>query len=367
MKPIVRTSIATAVAGLVCAALLVIPPQQSNAQELNGFASSQVSPRPGLDWAGLQAIFNLNEPGQPYYTAAGLNIGGMSADAIKIVQTDLSQATYIGVFHHVQSNGVYFNTYLASIIPGENWSLIGQISSNCSMPQIAILPDDSVLFAEECNPNNRPFIVVNYYQTISGFVANPSETPTYTISLPWTANACADGTPEFDWIQYNGDITQSSIEISQHYFSDCINDQEAIGTLTNFSSWSSSPDAELNYAMAQLGYPELGGREAFESDGVIYEVLEANSTYPANMNWADWRVFLVNRSTMQIVQLAPNFPGGAYSPGKPTASFMTLPDGTPAIAITYYIYYPGNANTPAGPYVYIYPLMCPLLGVICPG
>lgn len=261
------------------------------------------------------------------------------------------------MYHHLNAAAGRFETFLAQSNDLKTWTTMSMIHTAASMPDAVILPDNSVLYAEERNPTgNRPVIAVNYYATLAGFLSNPSA-PTRTITLPKTASASADGTPQFGRITYNGSITNSKIEITHHYFYLSTRDQQAIGTLTNFNRWSSSADTWTNATMAGLGYRHLGDREHLKVATTTYELLEGNLDEPSRTNgWANWRLFLINKTSNQVQQLAPAIPGGAYSVGNPSATFLTLPDGRPALVLSYFLFSEGASATPAGPHLYIYPL-----------
>jgi peptidoglycan hydrolase-like protein with peptidoglycan-binding domain len=299
----------------------------------------------------------LNESGAtaPYFSRSNFWIAGVSADGIKIVQTKNAQYPYIGVYHRLAGN--LFNTHLAYSKDLKSWTYLSQINSAASMPDIAILPDNSVLYASERNPaGNRPYITVQYFSTLDGFLANPSA-PARSFDVPWTAGASADGTPQFGRVTYSGDINNSTIELTYHYFENSVRDRQAVGTLTNFSSWSGGADGTINSTMDARGYSHLGDRDLFQVGDTRYEILEANPNEPSSTNgWDKWRLFLINKNTNEIRQLTPAIPGGAYSIGNPSVSFVTLPNGGNALILTAFIFSQGAASSAAGEHLYIYPI-----------
>jgi len=138
---------------------------------------------------------------------------------LKVVQTQDSAHPYLGVFHN-QVTTSKFATWAAYSADLANWHTLGTIDDIAnleygSQPDIRILPDDSILFAEEYNPAkadgsipaNKPHIRVRYYgngaQTgLQEFIANPGVTPTTEKGLPnINAFSQADGTPEFGRIE----------------------------------------------------------------------------------------------------------------------------------------------------------------------
>ena len=199
----------------------------------------------------LADIFNETAPNPPYLVAYQLTTTDAhgtiaSAAPLKVVPTDDSVHPYLGVFHN-QINTTQFATYLGYSTDLRVWNTLGELHRPASQPDMRILPDDSVLYAEEYNPSGRPYVRVHYYGNggltgLQALIADPSFAPTKAITLPGTFLAKADGTPEFGRITYSGAIASSKIEINSHYFYLGQRDLDAVGTLTNFRSWSSSSD-----------------------------------------------------------------------------------------------------------------------------
>ena len=156
-----------------------------------------------------------------------------------MVQTDDPACRYLGVYHNA-INSTQFATYLGCSPDLKTWTERGAIRSKASQPDIRIMPDDSVLYADEDDPTGRPYVYLAYYgntgnQTgLAALVANPAAPPTNAITLPGTLLAKADGTPEFGRISYSGSIASSTIEINYHYYYLGLRDLDAVGTLDQF-------------------------------------------------------------------------------------------------------------------------------------
>jgi hypothetical protein len=109
----------------------------------------------------------------------------VSVAPLKVVQSDRAACPYVGVYHN-QINTSQFATYLGCSSDLANWSQMGQIHSPASQPDLRILPDGSVLYAEEYN-TGRPVVRIHYYGNALGktgldqLIANPAVTPTKTI------------------------------------------------------------------------------------------------------------------------------------------------------------------------------------------
>jgi hypothetical protein len=318
-----------------------------------------------LSMAQLAAIFNETAPNPPYLVAYQLtttDVDGTIAGAapLKVVPTDDPEHPYLGVFHN-QINTTQFATYLGYSTDLRVWNTLGEIHRPASQPDLRILPDDSVLYAEEYKPSNRANVRVHYYGNagltgLQALIANPALAPTNAITLPGTFLATADGTPEFGRLTYSGAIASSKIEINYHYFYLGQRDLDAVGILTNFKRWSGSPDTTTNDLVNDAGGTgKIGDREIFKVGSQIYGIIEAQVGPPGN-DFGSWRLFLINKTAGSIQQLSPVLAGGAQSLGNPTVSFVTLPSGVPALVFTCFIFGTNNGTTPPGGHMFVYPL-----------
>ncbi len=302
----------------------------------------------------LLNILNHSASTETYFSAYGLRIATpsgvtASADVLKIIPSRDQRWPYIGVYHRNDRFG-QFKTELAASADLKTWHAVKTISEASSMPDIRVLRDGSLLYAEERNPSgHRPFIELRYYDNLTTFVS--SAAPTRRITLPFTPGASADGTPTFGRIRYDGDLSSSSIELSHHYFAGGINDQNAAGTLNGFLDWRDFSSDELNGKMKQLGYYQVGDRERFQVGSTTYELVEGRPSNGAG--WDAWRIFLVNKCSGHITKLAPALAGGARSIGNPRISFLTLPNGKEAIAMTYFVFAEGAGATPPGTHLQV--------------
>lgn len=332
------------------------------------YVAPQVAPpvAANLGMADIAAILNEIAPNPPYFVAyqltaidANNNLAG--AAPLKVVPTDDAQHSYLGVFHN-QINRAQFATYLGYSSDLRVWHTIGQIHSPASQPDLRILPDDSVVYAEEYNPSGRPYIRVQYYGNgavtgLAALTANPAVAPTQAITLPGTDLAKADGTPEFGRINYSGAVASSTIEITHHYYFLGQRDLEADGTLTNFKNWSSPSDTTVNNLVADAsGNGKIGDREIFKVGSQVFEVVEAQVNPTSSNDYGSWRLFLMNRTAGTVQKLSPALAGGAQSLGNPTVSFVTLPTGVPALVFTCFVFGANHGTTPLGGHIFVYPL-----------
>ena len=302
------------------------------------------------------ALYQLTTFDEATQTVAG-------AAPLKVVQTDDTTHPYLAVFHN-PINSTQFATYLGYSADLKSWYTLGQIHSPASQPDIRILPDDSVVYAEEYNPSGRPYVRVQYYNGnpaaglsgLQALIKNPTTTPTDAMTLAGTPFAKADGTPEFGRISYSGSISNSTLEITHHYYYLGQRDLEGVGTLTNFKNWSNSSDATINNLVTKAGgNGKIGDREIFEVGSEVYEVVEAQENPTSRNDYGSWRLYLIDKTKSLIQQLSPVLQGGAKSLGNPTVSFVTLPNSAPALVFTFFIFGANNGTTLPGCHIFVYP------------
>jgi hypothetical protein len=321
-----------------------------------------------LTEAQLVAILDESAPNTPYASVYGLRGTApdgtkLSAAPLKIAQTDLPQTPYIGVFH-TALNATQFETILAWSSNLISWTVLGAIHQLASQPDLRVLPDDSVLYTDEYDPAGTSYVYLAYYgpqpngQTgLQALLADPATTPTATQVLPVTPGATQDGTPEAGRYAYPTPGTwPTPLEINYHYYWLGYRDLDATGRLTNGTTWAGGPDALTNTLVNNAGgIGKIGRREVFRVGPTVYELVEAQNQPPSNA-YGDWRLFLVNRTARTAQALQPTLVGGAQSLGAPTISFLTLPGDQPALALTEFVFSPGNGTTPRGGHLYVYPL-----------
>ena len=355
----------TAVAAVVLVNLAVQPLTARSATY--DYVPPQVAPpiAANLGTADIAAILNETAPNKPYLvayqlTATDANNNVAGAAPLKVVPTDDSLHPYLGVFHN-QINSTKFATYLGYSTDLRVWHTIGQIHSPASQPDLRILPDDSVVYAEEYNPSGHPYVRVQYYGNgaasgLKTLIANPTVAPTQAITVPGTALAKADGTPEFGRISYSDAIASSTLEITHHYYHLGQRDLEADGTLSNFNTWSSPSDTTVNNLVTNAGgNGKIGDREVFKAGSQVFEVVEAQVSPTSSSDYGSWRLFLVNKTVNTVQKLSPVLFGGAQSLGNPTVSFVTLPTGLTALVFTCFIFSTNNGTTPPGGHMFVYP------------
>jgi hypothetical protein len=171
------------IAGISSVALTYAAVSSRAAQPAYDYNVSQIAPSIAstLSMTQIIAILNQEAPNPAYLdayqqvTVTDATQAIASLAPLKVVQTDDSVHPYLGVFHN-QATISKFATWAAYSADLIHWHTLGEIDDIAnleygSQPDIRILSDDSVLFAEEYNPAkpdgsipaNKPHIRVRYY------------------------------------------------------------------------------------------------------------------------------------------------------------------------------------------------------------
>jgi len=101
----------------------------------------------------------------------------------------------------------------------------------------------------------------------------------------------AEGTPSFENVFIkNQDMNQSQIDIRFHFYRGMVTDEQAKGTLTNFSEWKLETMDKVNFVfdeqMKQLG--NVGSRSKFLWRGKNYYLQETEKGFEDFNSWGHW-------------------------------------------------------------------------------
>ena len=271
---------------------------------------------------------------------------GRSLDCLKIQQA--GPGWYLGVSHTLEG-GIY-NVYLSSSTDLLHWTSVRRLDSNASQPTLEPDGNGGWLFADEVTKSiGGNFLRLRHYATTDALMSGTYDRqiePANTLSGP----GGAQGTPDFSAVSLAPDIDHSVIQVGFHYFDG--RDLQATATLTNFSEWSprALPDLDARFIGAS---GNVGDRDFFRHEGHPYALQEAQLRAE---DWGAWRVWLRDRQTDSVSQLAMRTHGGSVSFGNPTITRLTLPDGRPGIVVTDFIFSQGAARGEGGELVFYKPL-----------
>jgi hypothetical protein len=177
-----------------------------------------------------------------------------------------------------------------------------------------------------------------------------------TFALNRTLSPCHEGTPNIYAATLNPDIRHSVINVGFHYHRDCQLDQEARGTLTNFSTWTAQADSNVNALFANYKSGEIkghvGDRDAFFYEGRPYSLVEAQTSKD---DFKTWRPYLFDRKLNSLTRLMLDTPGKSSSFGNPTYTELRLPNGKLGFVSTEFIFSEGAGSGEAGVLIYYSP------------
>ena len=151
------------ITGIITVTLTYAAVSSRAAQAAYDYNVSQIAPSIASTLSMTQIIAILDQEVPNHYLDAYQQVtvtdtsGAIASLApLKVVQTHDSAHPYLGVFHN-QATTSKFATWAAYSADLIKWHTLGTIDDIAnleygSQPDIRILPDDSILFAEEYNP-----------------------------------------------------------------------------------------------------------------------------------------------------------------------------------------------------------------------
>jgi hypothetical protein len=269
---------------------------------------------------------------QDVTTADGRRYGttddrGVGMDTAKIVPGPPGDG-YLAVYHHLV--GGVFNVRLATSTDLLHWHYVATLENDASQPTIAALSGGGFLVAYEktgrgayCGGSGS-CLAFQHYPNMDALLAGAEDR---SVAVNRTLSPCNEGTPNIYAATLHPDLDHSIINVGFHYFKGCDVDRQAIGTLTNFSSWKAQADSNLNTRFTNLGTigGNVGDRDALHYQGRPYSLVEGQDTkndfgtwlpVRANRQLTDparathaWRQHLVRESDLHRAQAAWGQPG----------------------------------------------------------
>jgi hypothetical protein len=250
---------------------------------------------------------------------------GKGMDTAKVI-ADRSGG-YLAVYHSLVAGA--FHVRLASSTDLLDWTYVTTLEERASQPTIAALPGGGFLVAYEKDGSGTTCggsgscLAFEHYQDLD---ALRGSRPDRSIAVNRTLSSCNEGTPNIYAATLDPDIDHSIINVGFHYFRQCDVDRQAIGTLTNFSTWKTQVDTNLNARFAGLGTinGNVGDRDAFFYQGRPYSLVEGQST---KNDFGSWRPYLFDRAANSLTALNLKTHAGSTAFGNPTWTELDLPDG----------------------------------------
>jgi hypothetical protein len=275
---------------------------------------------------------------------------GVGLDTAKI--TPNPKGGYLAVYHHLISNA--FQVRLAKSTDLLTWEYVATLENGASQPTVAMLSDGSFVVAYEkdgsgtsCRGSGSCLAFEHYADVTALLMAKPAR----SIVVNRTLSSCNEGTPNIYAATLSPDLNHSIINVGFHYFSGCNVDRQAIGTLTNFSTWKTQTDSNLNTLFTSLGTIKgnVGDRDAFFHQGRSYSLVEGQYT---KNDFSSWRPYLFDRTSNSLTSLVLQTDEESTSFGNPTYTDLVLPDGRRGFVATQFIFSEGAGPEEAGPLIY---------------
>jgi hypothetical protein len=285
--------------------------------------------------------------GHRYHTRDDQQVG---MDTAKIIARP--QGGYLAVYHHLLDN--VFRVRLATSDNLLDWHYVTTLEHGASQPTVAALSDGGFVVAYEKDGSGTSCggsgscLAFKHYRDLAALLAGTHDRAAV---VNRTLSSCNEGTPNIDAATLDPDIDRSIIDVGFHYFRGCDVDRQAIGTLTNFSSWQARTDSNLNALFTGLGTIKgnIGDRDAFSYQGRPYSLVEAQST---KHDFGSWRPYLFDRTSNSLTSLSVATHRGSRSLGNPTWTDLVLPGGARGFVATHFIFSEAAAPGEAGSLVY---------------
>lgn len=272
---------------------------------------------------------------------------GHTMDCVKIISNPYVSGQFIGVYHTLVSN--IYKVNLATSTDLQNWTWVRELAGSspggpASQPTICYDAVDGgfiMAWEQENLGGGNNHIKVVYFTNWTNLY-NGSVSKSYDCAR--SLSSCAEGTPNL----YTA--SKASCIIGHHYYSNCTVDRQAQGTLTNFNSWSTSKQTNVDNAMLYWGVQgNIGDRDGWAVFGG-YKFGLFEGQYTAN-DWSSWRTFLYDYQTGNADTTVIQTDAGSTAFANPTIAFLTV-NGNNALVVTLFIPSQGAKGSEAGELIY---------------
>jgi hypothetical protein len=273
---------------------------------------------------------------------------GRSMDTAKVIEDPAGG--YLAIYHTQLATDSLFHVSVSASTDLMNWTFQADLGGNASQPYITALNNGAYITAWEQTPKNH--LRFNYYTSRANLF---SATSARTFDAPMTLSTCAEGTPSIYSATLAPDIDHSSLDVGAHYFDNCQNDRQQRGTLTNFVSWQTSPQPQVDNAILAWGVQgNIGDRDALYYKGFQLGLNEGQLTHG---DFGSWRVFCYDYQTHNADELHIVTDKGSTAFANPSVTNLHAPNGKPAVFVGLYLMSQGAAKGEGGQLLYyrIYP------------
>jgi hypothetical protein len=274
---------------------------------------------------------------------------GFPLEALKIINNP--KGGYLGVYQTTVEGINYVKVGTSTDLLA--WTTRTMLASHGSQPTIARLTDGGFLVAYEqdggCKGAGAPggsCLRLLHYPTLLALLNHISDR---SFLIKRTTSACAEGSPNIYATHLGPDLSHSTIRLGFHYSRDCRFDRQAIGTVTNFTSWQKEIPQPPNQTVQALGaVGDITDRDAIYYDGVQYRLVDGQLVHG---DQSSWRTFLYS-VPFGAKKLDLRTHRGSTAFENPTTTWVTAPGGGQAIVFTQTIPAAGAAPGEAGELIY---------------
>jgi hypothetical protein len=267
-------------------------------------------------------------------------------DCLKIIQ--IAPADYLGI-HHALQNRV-FHLHVSRSTNLLHWRRAATLDEHASQGTLWRAEDGGFLVAYERDTPQAVNMRVRHYEGLAALLEGKFGRE---FDVPRTLAPTAEGTPDFDRIEWNGAPERSRIGIRFHFYREMKVDRAATGVLLGFTNWSAAPDPAINTPLERLGVEgNIGDRDGFDFAGRRWFVQEAQMK---RGDWTSWRLFLFDAQTMEHWPVSVRTHRGSRSFANPTVTRLRDPRGRDVLAATLFLPAQGSAPGEAGALIYVVP------------
>lgn len=287
--------------------------------------------------------------GQPVF---GLHDNaGNAMDTLKVLAYP---GGYVGVYHSPVPGG--FVIRVATSTDLRHWRYRAQLDRHASQPTLCGLDNGGYVLGEEADNGGgvgpgRRWVRLRYYPDIGSLL---SARPDRTFNTPHTLTAAdrgAEGTPNIYTASMTDGPGHSVIRVGFHYLSNGV-DREARGVLTNFSTWATRKDTDLDRALLGAGMAgKHGDRDSAKIGPLTPTIVEAQRV----LNGV-WHVLIFDPASQKVTLVPVHTPASSKSFANPTFTMLRLPTGRIGLVVTVFVPTSGSSRGEAGELLYYHAL-----------
>jgi hypothetical protein len=278
---------------------------------------------------------------------------GTRMDALGVVADPAGG--YLGVAH--TDDGGRFTTSLFASADLRRWERVAGLQERSSQPALAALPGGGWLLAVEADEDD-PDGVRNGHLRFLRYpttAALRSAAHDWRYDAPRTLSRMPDG---FEGTPSLTVVAPDRVEVGFHHLTPDFVDRNGRGVLRGIGgpapTFTAAPARDVDAPLLRLGVAgNIGDRDELSFGGARLLVVESQRV---ERDFGTWSVHVLDRAGEGAQRIAFRLPGGSRSVGNPSATIVPLPDGTPALVLTAFVFSEGAAPGEAGPMLAVLPL-----------